>query len=72
MYRNAGLIVSCASCGVEQVSTRMALGPLGGHQCWKCQLRAQIAEHRLMPRRVPVITLVAAALAFVWVLLAIR
>jgi len=50
----------------------MALGPLGGHQCWKCQLRAQIDEHRMMPRRFPVITLVAAALAFVWVLLAIR
>ena len=49
MYRHAPLIVSCAGCGVEQPLPRMTLGPRGGHQCWKCEVRAQIDAHGTQP-----------------------
>lgn len=71
MYRHAGLVVACATCGVEQLSTRMALGPLGGHQCWKCQMRAQIAEHRQGPA-FPVVAAGALLIVLLWVVLALR
>jgi len=28
---------------------RMTLGPRGGHQCWKCEMRAQIDAHGTRP-----------------------
>ncbi len=45
MYRQASLRVPCVACGIEETLVRMALSPRGGHWCWRCQMRAQIAEH---------------------------
>ena len=45
MYRYADLHVPCVVCRVEQPLARMELSPRGGHWCWRCQLKAQIAEH---------------------------
>ena len=46
MYRHAALRLPCERCAAEHPRHALVLSPSGsGHVCWRCQLRAQIAEH---------------------------
>ena len=58
---------TCSGCGVEQAASRMMFGTLG-HQCWKCLVRAQIAEHR-QPRAFPAALVVGAAIGLLLAIL---
>ena len=53
MYRQAVLRVPCVACGAEEALARMELSPRGGHWCWRCQLKAQIAAHTARTRGAP-------------------
>jgi len=53
MYRHATMRLRCHACGAEQPQPALTLSPLGGHLCWRCEVRAQIADHEAnaRPRR---------------------
>ena len=51
MYRQSSLRLPCVVCGAEHPIARMALAPHGGHWCWKCQMGAQVNEHRAGSKR---------------------
>jgi hypothetical protein len=50
MYRHATMRLRCHACSAEQPLPALMLSPLGGHLCWRCDVRAQIAGHEARAR----------------------
>ena len=50
MYRHATIRLRCHACGAEQPLPALMLSPLGGHLCWRCDVREQIASHEARAR----------------------